>query len=93
MSEDPSCMIIFRAFLPSLIPCLSRESVKAVAGSEIHRLEMISLCTLRSWFAHDLVACYNYGLLVVIVSLGRLPLTESANSLTTRLGLPIVINR
>ena len=80
-----------RVFVPSLISCLARESVTAVAGSEIYWLRD-NFSVPR--FAHDLVACYNYILVVVITYRGRLPPTESANSPTTRLsGLPIVIIR
>ena len=89
-------IVICRVFLPSLISCLPRESMKAVAGSDIFRRGMSSTCQAEMLIRHDLAACcatVRIGFLTVIIKRERLPPTESANSPTTRLGLPVVIIR
>ena len=71
---------------PSLISCLPRESVKAVAGREIYRLEMVSLCQAEKpiRLRPDCVCVtVRIGLLVVLIKRRRLPPTESANSPTS----------
>ena len=42
--RKPVTHCCFQSILPSLISGLARESVKAVAGSEMYRLEIISPC-------------------------------------------------
>ena len=96
MTEDPFSMTIFRVFVPSLIYCLANENVKAVAGSEMYRLDTISPCQAEKLIRPrpDCVCLtVRICLLVVNTYTRTIATTESANSPTTRLGLPLVIVR